>query len=61
MTLMTRMIVALAVKVAALVLYFVPLHGKRPAHDEVQHAGRHITYLPASEANGLLHLTPVSE
>jgi hypothetical protein len=62
MRLMTRMILALAVTVlAALVLYFVFLHGKRPAHDEVQPAGHYLRYSPASEANGLLRLTPASE
>jgi hypothetical protein len=62
MGLMTRLIVALALTVlAALVLYFVFLHGQRPGHDEVQRTGHHITYSPASEASGLLHLTPVSE
>jgi hypothetical protein len=63
MRLMTRrMIVALAVTVlAALVLYFVFLHGKRPAQDEVQPTGHYLRYSPASEATGLLHLTPASE
>jgi hypothetical protein len=51
MRLMTRMIVAFAVTVmAALVLYFVFLHGKRPAHDEVQPAGHYLRYSPAAEA-----------
>jgi hypothetical protein len=62
MRLMTRMIVAIAVTVlAALVLYFVFLRGKRPAHDGVQPVGHHIRYSPASGGESLRYLTRVSE
>jgi hypothetical protein len=59
MRLMTRMTVVLAV--TALVWYFDFLHGKRPAHDEVQPVDDRITYSPASQASGLSHLAPVIE
>lgn len=60
MRLMTRMIVALAVTVlAALVLYLIFLHGKRPGRDTVQPADHYVRYSPISEANGLRRLTPI--
>lgn len=56
------MIVALAVTVlAALVLYFVFLHGKRPGRDAVQPAGHDARYSPASTTSDLRRLTPVGD
>jgi hypothetical protein len=62
MRLMTRMIAAIVVTVlAALMLYFVFLHGKRPADDEVQPVDHHISYSTASEAASLRYPLRVSE
>ncbi|WP_219067654.1 hypothetical protein [Candidatus Mycobacterium methanotrophicum] len=59
---MTRMIAAIVLTVlAALTLYFVFLHGKRPADSEVQPTDHYLRYSPASEAASLRYPMPVSE
>jgi hypothetical protein len=59
--LVARMIVAIvATLLAALALYFVFLHGKRPAHDEVQRMDQRHGASPASVAQGFRHLIQVN-
>jgi heme/copper-type cytochrome/quinol oxidase subunit 2 len=62
MRLMTRMMAAIVVTVlAALTLYFVFLHGKSPADDEVQPVHHHVGYSPGSAAASLRYPMRVSE
>lgn len=60
MRLAVRMIIAVVITMfAAVVLYFVFLHGERPDRDEVQPMNNHIGSSPASAVEGLRHLARV--